>query len=87
MGVDSAALWHTALPREDRRVLERAFERDPELRLDVGFALIALVELGVHEQFVRAVVTQLREIEPGAPPALAVMLAAAIALGEVACTP
>jgi hypothetical protein len=88
VGVDPRALWRVALRDDnDRYVLERAFERDPELRLDVGFALIALVELGVQEQFVRAFVSQLREAGPQAPPALAVLPAAAVALEDVQCRP
>lgn len=88
MGVDPRALWRVVLRDDnDRHVLERAFERDPELRLDVGFALIALVELGVQEQLVRAFVSHLREAGPQVPPALAVLPAAAVALEDVQCRP
>jgi hypothetical protein len=62
-------------------VLDAAFRRDPELRVDVGYALAGLVELGVEEVFVRALVRRLRE--PAAlAPALVVLPAADEALTE-----
>ncbi len=54
---DPIALWRVPLPRRDRVVLDQAFERDPELRVDVGLVLGGLVELGVQGVFVREFVS------------------------------
>ena len=56
--------------------------RDPELPTDVGYALAGLVELGVEEVFVRALVRRLRDAPAGFAPALAVLPAADEALVE-----
>jgi hypothetical protein len=85
--LDPAALWRVPLPGRDRRVLERAFTRDPELRVDTGLALAGLVELGVQGVFVREFVTRLRAAGPHAPPALSVLPAASVAIEAVSWRP
>ncbi len=82
MPLDPRSLWAVALAPPDRGVLRSAFDRDPELRMDVGYALAGLVELGVEEVFVRALVRRLREAPAGMPPALCVLPAADEALME-----
>ena len=82
MALDPRRLWAVDLDPADRSVLGSAFRRDPELPVDVGYALAGLVELGVEEVFVRALVRQLREAPDGGVPALAVLPAADEALLE-----
>ena len=84
---DPTALWRVPLPRRDRVVLDRAFERDPELRVDVGLVLAGLVELGVQGVFVRAFVTRVRAAGPRVPPAASVLPAAAVAIEAVTWRP
>ena len=85
--VDPAALWRVPLACRDRVELERAFERDPELRVDTGLALAGLVELGVQGVFVREFVSRLRAAGPRVPPALSVLPAASVAIEAVAWRP
>ena len=85
--LDPAALWRVPLRGRDRLVLDRAFERDPELRLDTGLALAGLVELGVQGIFVREFVIRLRAAGPHAPPALSVLPAASVAIEAVSWLP
>ena len=73
--------------RRDRVELDRAFERDPELRVDTGLALAGLVELGVQGVFVREFVSRLRAAGPRVPPALSVLPAASVAIEAVAWRP
>ena len=82
VSLDPRSLWAVELPAADRSVLRSAFRRDPELPVDVGYALAGLVELGVQEVFVRALVRRLREGPAGMAPALAVLPAADEALAE-----
>ena len=82
--VDPEALWRVPLPHRDRGELDRAFERDPELRVDTGLVLAGLVELGVQEVFVREFVSRLRAADPRIPPALSVLPAASVAIEAVA---
>lgn len=82
MHLDPRRLWAVDLDPADRFVLESAFRRDPELPTDVGYALAGLVELGVEEVFVRALVRRLREAPADLVPALAVLPAADEALVE-----
>ena len=82
MPLDPRRLWVVDLDPVDRGVLLDAFRRDPELPTDVGYALAGLVELGVEEVFVRALVRRLREAPTGLAPALAVLPAADEALVE-----
>ena len=82
MALDPRRLWAVDLDPADRSVLESAFRRDPELATDVGYALAGLVELGVEEIFVRALVRRLRGAPEGVMPALAVLPAADEALVE-----
>ena len=84
---DPGALWRVPLPRRDRRVLDGAFERDPELRIDVGLVLAGLVELGVQGVFVREFVSRLRSAGPRVPPAASVLPAASVAIEAVAWRP
>ncbi len=85
--VDPAALWRVPLACRDRGELDRAFDRDPELRVDTGLALAGLVELGVQGVFVREFVSRLRAAGPRIPPALSVLPAAAVAIEAVAWRP
>ena len=84
---DPGALWRVPLPRHDRSVLDRAFERDPELEVDVGLVLAGLVELGVQGVFVREFVSRVRSAGPSAPPAASVLPAASVAIEAVAWRP
>ena len=79
---DPRRLWAVELSATERATLESAFRRDPELRIDVGYALAGLVELGVEGVFVRSLVNRLRRGETGVPPALAVLPAAGDALED-----
>jgi hypothetical protein len=81
VSLDPRRLWAVDLDPADRSVLDAAFRQDPELGVDVGYALAGLVELGVEEIFVRALVRRLRET-PAIVPALAVLPAADEALTE-----
>jgi len=85
--VDPIALWRVPLPRPDSVVLDEAFERDPELRVDIGLVLGGLVELGVHGVFVREFVSRVRAAGPRVPPAASVLPAAAVAIEAVAWRP
>ena len=82
MSLDPRLLWAVELGPADRSVLRAAFSRDPELPVDVGYALAGLVELGVEGVFVRALVRRLRAAPASMPPALAVLPAADEALTE-----
>ncbi len=85
--VDPIALWRVPLPRPDRFVLDQAFKRDPELRVDVGLVLGGLVELGVQGVFVREFVSRIRAAGPRVPPAASVLPAAAVAIEAVTWRP
>ena len=82
METDPGRLWAVELEPAERTALRRAFRRDPELRTDVGYALVGLVELGVEELFVRALVRRLCTAPAGLPPALCVLPAVDEALSE-----
>ena len=82
VSLDPRRLWAVELAPDDRSVLRSAFHRDPELPVDVGYALAGLVELGVEGVFVRALVRRLRAAPASMPPALAVLPAADEALTE-----
>ena len=82
VSLDPRRLWAVELAPDDRSVLRSAFHRDPELPVDVGYALAGLAELGVEEVFVRALVRRLRAAPACMPPALAVLPAADEALTE-----
>ena len=86
MARDPRRLWAVELSAADRATLDSAFRRDPELRVDVGYAFSGLVELGVEGTFVRSLVSRLRSGGPRVPPALAVLPAADDALAEAGWT-
>lgn len=85
VSVDPTVLWRVPLEQGDQAVLERAFERDPRLWVDIGYAFIGFVELGVAAIFVRAFVASLRDGGSQSPPALAVLPAASFTLEELTC--
>lgn len=85
MAVDPTALWRVPLEQGDQSLLECAFERDPRLWVDVGYAFVGFAVLGVEAIFVRAFVDSLRSAGAQAPPALAVLPAASITLEELTC--
>jgi hypothetical protein len=80
--------WSIELVPPDRALLEDAFRRDSELRVDTGVIFSGLVELELRDVFVGAFVRELRALRAGVPPALAVLPAlertieAAIARGQ-----
>ena len=80
---DPVALWRVQLAWPERSVLQRAFERDPELEADVGLVLAGLADLGVQGVFVREFVSRIRAAGPFDPPACCVLPAAAVALEAV----
>lgn len=85
MAVDPTAIWRVPLEQGDQSVLECAFERDPRLWVDIGYAFMGFVELGVEAIFVRAFVESLRDAGSGSSPALAVLPAASVTLEELTC--
>ena len=80
--------WSIELLPPDRALLEDAFRRDGELRLDTGVIFSGLLELELRDVFVGAFVRELRTLRAGLPPALAVLPAlertieAAVARGQ-----
>jgi hypothetical protein len=85
VAADPTALWRVPLEQGDQSLLECAFERDPRLWVDVGYAFMGFVELGVQATFVLAFVDSLRDAGSHSPPALAVLPAASVTLEELTC--
>ena len=65
--------WALELDDADRALLERAFERDGELRHDTALMFGGLVELRLRDVFVAALVDQLRRQQDSQRPVAAVL--------------
>ncbi len=65
--------WAVELGAADRALLERAFERDCELREDTALMFSGLVELELREVFVEALIHGLRGLEDSQRPVGAVL--------------